>query len=172
MGQVAKNGRRSGRGTARWFVFLPGGKAHCQHRRRRLLELDNRYRPKLFADLPEALANSVEIARRCNLEITLGKNFLPDFPIPDGMTIDHLCHNRSCVNPDHMEIVTPGENVLRGFGVSAKAARKTHCPAGHAYAGGNLYIYPVTNHRGCRACGRASARRYYKAKALGGRNGE
>ena len=93
-------------------------------------------------------------------------------PIPDGMTIDHLCRNRSCVNPDHMEIVTPGENVLRGFGVSAKAARKTHCPAGHAYAGGNLYIYPVTNHRGCRACGRASARRYYKAKALGGRNGE
>ncbi|MGB5452092.1 MAG: DNA polymerase III subunit alpha [Sedimenticolaceae bacterium] len=43
---------------------------------------------ELFADLPEALANSVEIARRCNLEITLGKNFLPDFPIPDGMTMD------------------------------------------------------------------------------------
>ncbi|MCB1922232.1 MAG: DNA polymerase III subunit alpha [Gammaproteobacteria bacterium] len=44
----------------------------------------------LFADLPEALANSVEIAKRCNLEITLGKNFLPDFPIPDGMTIDEF----------------------------------------------------------------------------------
>jgi DNA polymerase-3 subunit alpha len=43
---------------------------------------------ELFADLPEALANSVEIARRCNLEITLGKNFLPDFPVPDGMTMD------------------------------------------------------------------------------------
>ena len=43
---------------------------------------------ELFADLPEALENSVEIARRCNLEITLGQNFLPDFPIPDGMTID------------------------------------------------------------------------------------
>ena len=42
----------------------------------------------LFADLPEALENSLEIARRCNIELTLGKNFLPDFPIPDGMTID------------------------------------------------------------------------------------
>jgi DNA polymerase-3 subunit alpha len=43
---------------------------------------------ELFADLPEALENSVEIAKRCNLELTLGKNFLPDFPVPAGMTID------------------------------------------------------------------------------------
>ena len=42
----------------------------------------------LFSDIPEALENSVEIAKRCNIELTLGKNFLPDFPIPDGMTID------------------------------------------------------------------------------------
>jgi DNA polymerase III subunit alpha len=41
-----------------------------------------------FADLPEALENTLEIARRCNIEMTLGKNFLPDFPIPPGMTID------------------------------------------------------------------------------------
>ncbi len=44
-----------------------------------------------FADLPEALENTLEIARRCNIEMTLGKNFLPDFPIPEGMTIgDYL----------------------------------------------------------------------------------
>jgi len=43
---------------------------------------------ELFADIPEALQNSVEIAKRCNLEITLGKNFLPDFPVPQGMTMD------------------------------------------------------------------------------------
>ena len=43
---------------------------------------------ELFADLPEALENSLEIARRCNIELMLGKNFLPDFPIPAGMTID------------------------------------------------------------------------------------
>ena len=42
----------------------------------------------LFADIPEALENSVEIARRCSLTVQLGKNFLPDFPIPPGMTID------------------------------------------------------------------------------------
>ena len=40
----------------------------------------------LFADLPEALENSVEIARRCNIKLTLGKNYLPQFPVPDGMT--------------------------------------------------------------------------------------
>ena len=49
----------------------------------------------LFADLPEALVNSVEIAKRCNLEITLGKNFLPDFPIPSGMTIDDFFREES-----------------------------------------------------------------------------
>ena len=42
----------------------------------------------LFADLPEALENSVEIARRCNLELTLGENYLPDFPVPDGLSMD------------------------------------------------------------------------------------
>lgn len=43
---------------------------------------------ELFSDLPDALRNSVEIARRCNIEVKLGKHFLPDYPIPDGMTID------------------------------------------------------------------------------------
>ncbi len=43
---------------------------------------------ELFSDLPEALENTVEIARRCTLDIRLGKNFLPDFPIPEGMTIE------------------------------------------------------------------------------------
>jgi len=43
---------------------------------------------ELFADLPEALEKTLEIARRCNIEMTLGKNFLPDFPIPPGMTIN------------------------------------------------------------------------------------
>ena len=47
---------------------------------------------ELFADLPEALENSLEIAKRCNLTITLGKNYLPDFPTPDGVTLDEfLC---------------------------------------------------------------------------------
>lgn len=50
---------------------------------------------ELFSDLPEALANSVEIARRCTLNITLGKNFLPDFPIPAGQTIEEFIQQDS-----------------------------------------------------------------------------
>jgi DNA polymerase-3 subunit alpha len=45
---------------------------------------------ELFADLPEALENSVEIARRCNLELSFGTNYLPDFPVPDGLTMDEF----------------------------------------------------------------------------------
>lgn len=44
----------------------------------------------LFADIPEALANTVEIAKRCNITLTLGKNFLPDFPVPPGMSLDEF----------------------------------------------------------------------------------
>ncbi|MGB0713321.1 MAG: DNA polymerase III subunit alpha, partial [Gammaproteobacteria bacterium] len=44
----------------------------------------------LFSDIPEALENSVEIAQRCNLELRLGKNYLPDFPIPEGLTLDEF----------------------------------------------------------------------------------
>jgi len=50
---------------------------------------------ELFADLPEALENSVEIAKRCNLELALGQNRLPDFPTPDGMSLDDYIRQRS-----------------------------------------------------------------------------
>ncbi len=50
---------------------------------------------ELFADLPEALANSVEIAKRCNLTLELGKSRLPDFPTPDGMSLDDYMRQRS-----------------------------------------------------------------------------
>ena len=49
----------------------------------------------LFADLPEALANSVEIAKRCNLTLELGKSKLPDFPTPEGMSLDDYMRQRS-----------------------------------------------------------------------------
>ncbi len=45
---------------------------------------------ELFSDIPEALANTVEIARRCNIELRLGKSFLPDYPVPEGMTLDEF----------------------------------------------------------------------------------
>lgn len=69
-------------------------------------------------------------------------------PIPDGLQIDHLCRNRLCVNPSHMEAVTPRENILRGVGSSAVAARKTHCVRGHEFAPENTHITT----QGARAC--------------------
>jgi hypothetical protein len=75
------------------------------------------------------------------------------------LQIDHLCRVRHCVNPAHLEPVTPRVNARRGFGASGRNARKTHCPAGHPYAGDNLYRYPITGDRHCRACGREQKRR-------------
>lgn len=70
-------------------------------------------------------------------------------PVPDKKHLDHLCRNRGCVNPDHLEPVTIGENVLRGEGYSAINARKTHCKNGHELSGDNLYNIK----RGGRTCG-------------------
>jgi hypothetical protein len=67
-------------------------------------------------------------------------------PIPENMTLDHLCKNRWCVNPDHMDIVTSGENALRGNGPFAKNKRKTHCKYGHEFVPEN--IRPTVDKRG------------------------
>lgn len=55
--------------------------------------------------------------------------------IPDGMVIDHLCRVRCCVNPDHLEAVTRGENVRRGDAPSHVSRRTGICKRGHRYAG-------------------------------------
>ena len=78
-------------------------------------------------------------------------------PIPEGLTIDHLCRQRCCINPEHLEPVTNRENILRSDGVTANNARKTHCPHGHPLSGENLYLHK--GHRMCRACLRASRER-------------
>lgn len=93
-------------------------------------------------------------AHRVSYEIHTG-------PIPDGMTIDHLCRNKICVNPDHLEAVTSSENTRRSDNPAMQNARKTHCKAGHELSGYNLMI--VQGWRQCRAC--STARRHvYLAK--------
>lgn len=73
--------------------------------------------------------------------------------IPPDLDPDHLCRNRRCLNPDHLEIVTPRENILRGKTMAAAHAAKTHCPQGHEYTTENLKASVVAlGERECRAC--------------------
>ena len=79
----------------------------------------------------------------------------------DSLVPDHLCRNRRCVNPDHLELITVHENTLRSSGPSAMNARKTVCKYGHEFTPANTYILP-NGARGCRECRRVAARRWKK----------
>jgi hypothetical protein len=87
--------------------------------------------------------------------ITINKKHIPTHrlsyevfvdEIPNGLVIDHLCRNRACINPDHLEPVTIGENVKRGV------LAKTLCKQGHKFDKQNTYIRLDTGHRICRKC--------------------
>ena len=82
-------------------------------------------------------------------------------PIPAGLDIDHLCRNRACVNPDHLEPVTRSENLSRSP-LMARGQDKTHCPLGHGYTPENTRI-TTQGARACRTCERARNRE--KARA-------
>lgn len=84
-------------------------------------------------------------------------------PIPDGMSLDHLCRNRGCVRPDHLEPVLHRVNVLRGDGPTAVNAAKTRCVQGHELSGDNLIIRKK-GYRECRECGRRRMREYDKRR--------
>ncbi len=88
--------------------------------------------------------------------------------VPDGLQLDHLCRNRWCCNPAHLEPVTPAENSRRAhwtleaahLAIRAKAEARTHCVAGHEYTLSNIIRRPGKVHsRECRACANASRRK-------------
>jgi hypothetical protein len=88
----------------------------------------------------------LQYAHRLSFELHKGE-------IPKGLTIDHLCRVRHCVNPDHLDSVTNKENILRGIAPSAQNAVKTHCVQGHEYTTENTYRHK--RGRECRICGKA-----------------
>lgn len=105
---------------------------------------------------------SVVSAHRFSYEHHIG-------PIPAGLVLDHICQNRSCCNPSHLEPVTNRENILRGTGIAAKNASKVFCKRGHLLAGENLFVQ-ANGARGCCQCRRDYSRAYMqktrRARAL------
>lgn len=87
--------------------------------------------------------------------------------VPDGLSLDHLCRNRGCVNPAHLEPVTSAVNIYRGEGIAARNKAKTHCNHGHPLSGDNLIIRRDGG-RKCRACKRVSGREAWRAKNWSG----
>jgi hypothetical protein len=89
----------------------------------------------------------VPLAHRVSYELENG-------PVPDGLHLDHLCRVRNCVRPDHLEPVPQRTNTLRGTGLTAVNARKTHCVRGHEFTPENTGSRPDRPQRICRACKR------------------
>lgn len=87
----------------------------------------------------------IEQSHRLSYEDSKGK-------IPEGLQIDHLCRNRKCVNPDHLEAVTHRENTLRGNNFIAQNAKKTHCIHGHPFNEENTIIRKNQKGRDCKQC--------------------
>jgi hypothetical protein len=81
-------------------------------------------------------------------------------PIQKGIELDHLCRNRACINPAHLEPVSKKENILRGISFSAVNSRKTHCQNGHEFNEENTY--KSHGRRQCRKCNLSAVMRYQK----------
>lgn len=93
----------------------------------------------------------VKLGRRGNFKAHRVAYALIRGPIPAGLTLDHLCRNKRCCNPAHLEAVPAVVNVLRSDSPTARNARKTHCDNGHALNADNI-IQHKRGYRMCRAC--------------------
>lgn len=101
------------------------------------------------------------LAHRASYELYVG-------PIPDGLTLDHLCRVRCCVNPQHLEPVAQSVNMERGEIVLRRKLQNltvTHCPQGHPYGGKNLSV-GVNGERSCKTCKRDRKRQRLREKRL------
>ncbi len=94
------------------------------------------------------------LAHRVSYELFRG-------PIPEGLTLDHLCRVPECINPEHLEPVTMRENILRGTSPSATAAFRSTCLHGHPWTEANTYR-AKDGSRSCRTCHRLWARAAYR----------
>lgn len=106
-----------------------------------------------------ALHRQVNAAHR--VAWLLRHGWLPPYPESE---LDHLCRNRDCVNPEHLQVVSHRENSLRSESFAALNAQKTVCAKGHEYSEENTYIRP-NGARDCRACIRDRVRRYQGKRA-------
>jgi hypothetical protein len=111
------------------------------------------------------IKKKTRLAHRVSYELARG-------PIPHGLQLDHLCRVRCCINPDHLEPVTPRENVRRGDMLKVMRARKgwygvgrrvAHCKHGHDYAVHGV-ARPNGGKRYCAECNRIRARNNYQPK--------
>ncbi len=84
-----------------------------------------------------------------------------------GMTLDHLCRNRLCCNPAHLEVVTHAENIARGEGAGVVNSRKTRCPRGHVYGATWVYVAPSGRRLTKRVCAVCERERSARRRVLG-----